>query len=44
MQRHKNRVTGVLCVNADGSHAIPLPFIGHAKKPTTLKQPEFTEL
>ena len=39
MQHHKN-----LCVNTDGSHAIPVTFVRHAKTSTALKQTKFHQL
>ncbi len=44
MQKHKKRVTIVLCVNADGSHNFPVQYIGHSAKPTALKDPRFSAL
>ena len=42
IQRRKNRVTVVLIVNADRSHAIPVTFIRHSKTPPAVKRTQFT--
>ena len=33
LQKHKSRVTAVLCVNADGSHTVPPRYIGKSVNP-----------
>ena len=44
MQRHKQLVTVVMCINADGSHAFPVHYIGKAETPMCLGLPEYKHL
>ena len=37
MQKHKQRVTIVMCINADGSHAFPVYYIRKAEIPMCLQ-------
>ena len=37
--RAKDRVTAVLCVNADGSHKLPIAIIGKAVRPLCFRPP-----
>ncbi len=44
LQKQKARITVVLCVNADGSHNIPVRYIGHSSKPRCLSDERFEYL
>jgi len=37
--RAKDRVTAVLCMNADGSHKLPIAIIGKAVRPLCVRPP-----
>ena len=42
LQKHKSRVTAVLCVNAYGSHALPPRYVGKSVSPKCLNDPRFS--
>ena len=44
LQKHKNRVTMVLCINGDGTHSVPVHCIGKSALPAALKDPTFSHL
>ena len=44
MQKYKQRVSIEMCVNADGSHAFPVHYIGNSRNPMCLKSAQFSHL
>ena len=44
MQKHKQRITVVICINADDSHAFPVRYIGKAETPMCLRLPQHKHL
>ena len=42
LQKHKSRVTALLCVNADGSHTLPRLYIGKSANPKCFNDPRFS--
>ena len=43
-QKHKNRVTVTLCVNADGSHILPVVYIGSSREPRCFRTGRYEHL
>ncbi len=41
LQRNKDRITIVLCVNGDGSHTIPVSYVGHVAGPRCFRDSRF---
>ncbi len=41
LQRHKARFTIVLCVNADGSHSVPVRYVERAAEPICFRENRF---
>ena len=41
LRKHKNRVSIVLCINGDGTHSVPLHYIGKSALPTAISDPRF---
>ena len=44
LQRHKSRLTIVLCVYGDGSHPVPVKYIGSASHPRCFRDSRFAYL
>ena len=44
MQKHKQSVSIVMCVNADGSHAFPVHYIGKSRNPMSVRSAQFSHL
>ena len=44
LQKYKARITIVLCVNADGSHSVPVRYIGNSAEPRCLRDLRFSSL
>ena len=44
LQKHKQRFSIVMCVNADGSHTLQVSYIGTAGNPKCFKDPRFTSM
>ena len=44
LQKHKRRVSIVMCTNADGSHIVPVSYIGAAAKPNCFLDSRFAAL
>ena len=44
MQKYKQRVSIEMCVNADGSHAFPVHYIGNYRNPMRLRSIQFSHL
>ena len=44
VQKHKSRVSIVMCVNADGSHVLPVSYTGTASKPKCFKDARFIRM
>ena len=44
LQRNKNRITIVLRVNGDGSHTMPVSYIGHVAGPSCIQDSRFNYL
>ena len=42
LQKHKSRVTAVLCVNTDGSHTLPPRYIGKSVNSKCFNDPRFS--
>ena len=43
LQRHKSRITIVLCVKSDGSYSVPVCYVGHAAEPRYFHDNRFDE-
>ena len=43
LQRHKARITIVLCINADDSHSVPVRYVGHATEPKCFRDNRLDE-
>ena len=44
LQRNKARISTVLCLNGDGSHFVPVQYIGHSANPPCFRDNRFSEL
>ena len=43
-QKHRRHISFAMCVNCDGSHILPVSYIGTAKNPHCFRDPRFTSL
>ena len=42
LQKHKTSISMVFCFNADGSHKLPMRYIGVSKKPVCFRDSRFS--